>query len=431
MRHVAALVLLVASASAQAAMPFSQGPKLVGDNAVGAGRQGSAVALSADGSTALVGALTDGSSKGAGFVFTRSGGTWRQQAKLVTAEAGVADLGASVALSADGNTALLGGPLADGFAGAAWVFVRSGTIWSQQQKLVGTAGGSFALQGSSVALSGDGNTAVLGGPASGASLGGAWVFTRSGNVWTQQGPKLVGQGIGAGNQGLSVGISADGSTLISGGPNDAGSAGGAWVFTRSAGVWTQQGPKLVGTDAAGTAQQGTAVALSADGSTAVVGGSRDATNMGAAWVFTRSAGVWTQQGPKLVGSGVLNNAFQGHYVALSGDGRTALLGGYGDEFFHTYAWVFARSGNVWTQVGDMLERSGRVGSIYYAAVALSADGTTALVGGQTDHEATGAAWVFTRTCTRGEVSGDGVLDVIDVFYLINYLFAGGAAPACS
>src|SRR5205823_2464686 len=105
--------------------------------------------------------------------------------------------------------------------------------------------------------------------------------------WTQQGPELVGTGQN-GRQGYSVALSADGNTAIVGGPYD-GSSGGGWVFTRSGGVWTQQGSNLVGTGAVGNAQQGSSVALSADGNTAIVGGFQDNSGAGAAWVFVSSA----------------------------------------------------------------------------------------------------------------------------------------------
>jgi hypothetical protein len=154
--------------------------------------------------------------------------------------------------------------------------------------------------------------------------------------FTQQGPKLVGTGaVGLGvEQGYSVSLSADGNTAIVGGPDDNPSAGNnsgigaAWDFTRSGGVWTQQGSKLVGTGAVGNAEQGSGVALSADGNTAIVGGPYDnpqnGTGPGAAWVYTRSNGVWTQQGSKLVGTGAFS---QGQSVALSADGTTAIVGG--------------------------------------------------------------------------------------------------------
>jgi hypothetical protein len=181
----------------------------------------------------------------------------------------------------------------------------------QGPKLVGNDAVGAADQGSSVALSADGNTAIVGGSVGGA----AWVYTRSGGAWTQQGSKLVGTG-GYG-QGASVALSADGNTAIVGGPTDNSNTGATWVFTRSNGVWTQQGLKLVGTDATGSDEQGFSVALSADGNTAIWGGPNSVS--GAAWVFTRSNGVWTQQGPKLVGTGAVaapTSIGQGWSVAL-------------------------------------------------------------------------------------------------------------------
>ena len=94
---------------------------------------------------------------------------WSQQAKLVgTGAIGTAGQGFSVALSGDGNTAIVGGPFDNNFGniivGAAWVYTRSGAVWSQQAKLVGTGAVGNTLQGHSVALSGDGNAAIVGGP---------------------------------------------------------------------------------------------------------------------------------------------------------------------------------------------------------------------------------------------------------------------------
>ena len=111
----------------------------------------------------------------------------------------------------------------------------------------------------------------------------------------------------------------------------------------------QQGPKLVGTGADGKATQGTAVAVSADGNTAIVGGAADNGQLGAAWVYTRSGGVWTQQGDKLVGALAVGPAFQGISVALSADGNTAIVGGQNDNTSVGAAWVFTRSGGVWVQ----------------------------------------------------------------------------------
>jgi hypothetical protein len=257
----------------------------------------------------------------------------QQGPKLVgTGAVGQSQQGHSVALSADGNTAMMGGYEDNSYTGATWVFTRSNGLWTQQGlKLVGTGAVGGAEQGFSVSLSGNGNTAIVGGPDDNGVAGAAWVFTRSGGIWTQQGSKLVGTAVGPSQQGQSVSLSSDGNTAIVGGPGD-GVTGAAWVYTRSGGVWSQQGSKLVGTGAVGGANQGYSVALSADGNTAIVGGPNDNSGIGAAWVYTQSGGSWTQQGSKLVGTGAVGpNPNQGASVALSGDVNTAIVGGPNDS----------------------------------------------------------------------------------------------------
>ncbi|HKC23429.1 MAG TPA: hypothetical protein VKF32_01735, partial [Thermoanaerobaculia bacterium] len=198
----------------------------------------------------------------------------------------------------------------------------------QGPKLVGNGAVGSPEQGISVALSADGNTAIVGGSYDDSRVGAAWVFTRSAGTWTQQGTKLVGSSTSAvRDQGYSVALSSDGSTAILGGVSDDSGTGAAWVFTRSAGIWTQQGGKLVGTGAVGHANQGWSVAVSSDGSNAIVGGGSDDSGVGAAWVFTRSAGIWSQQGVKLGGQDRVGAPAQGRSVALSSDGSTAIVGG--------------------------------------------------------------------------------------------------------
>jgi antibiotic biosynthesis monooxygenase (ABM) superfamily enzyme len=167
-----------------------------------------------------------------------------------------------------------------------------------------------------------------------------------------------------------------------GGTYDNRSAGAAWVFTRSGGVWTQQGSKLVGTGAVGQAGQGFSVALSADGDTVIVGGRADNSFIGAAWVYLRSSAVWTQQGNKLVGAGAVGRARQGHSVALSADGSTAIVGGPHDDSYTGAAWVYSRGGTVWTQQGNKLVRNdARRHAEQGYAVALSATEAPPLQGG--------------------------------------------------
>jgi hypothetical protein len=424
---VVALMWSVQPAVAQAQFT-QQGPKLVGTGALGPAEQGYSVAISSDGNTAIVGGPFDNSEGGAAWVYTRTGGVWSQQAKLVATDAigRSAEQGFSVALSGDGNTAIVGGPADNDFfgVGAAWVYTRTGGVWSQQAKLVGTGAIGAANQGQSVSLSGDGNTAIVGGPCcipgGGGPTGAAWVYTRTGAVWSQQ-AKLVGtDAIGpSAEQGFSVSLSGDGNTAIVGGPADnyqgitIGAAGAAWVYTRTGGVWSQQA-KLVGAGAIGAANQGHSVSLSGDGNSAIVGGFGDAGFTGAAWVYTRTGGVWSQQA-KLVGTDAIGpSAWQGFSVSLSGDGNTAIVGGPADNSQAPgsfpgvgAAWVFTRTGGVWSQEVKLVG-AGVIGpAVQGYSVALSGDGDTAIVGGPFDDPQpppgfpAGAAWVFAKPVFAG------------------------------
>ena len=271
----------------------------------------------------------------------------------------------------------------------------------QGSKIVGTGASGSAYQGESCTLSADGNTLAVGGVGDNTFAGATWVFIRSGGVWIQQGTKLVGTGAaGAARQGESCALSADGNTLAIGGCNDNSFTGAVWIFTRSGGVWTQQGTKLVGTGNTNSSYQGFTVALSADGNTLVTGGYNDNSGAGATWVFTRSGGVWTQQGTKLVGTGAAGaSVYQGTAVALSADGNTLVTGGYNDNSGAGATWVFTRSGGVWTQQGTKLVGTGAAGASVYQGTSctLSADGNTLGTGGYDDNSGTGAVWIFTRS----------------------------------
>ena len=136
--------------------------KLLASDGVGGDNFGVSVSISSDGSTAIVGAHNKSSITGAAYVFTRTESTWTQQAKLVAGDAYTSDrFGVSVSISSDGSTALIGAYSKSSWTGAAYVFTRSGTAWTQQQKLTasdGVGGDNFGIY---VSLSSDGNTALV------------------------------------------------------------------------------------------------------------------------------------------------------------------------------------------------------------------------------------------------------------------------------
>ena len=170
--------------------------------------------------------------------------------------------------------------------GAAWIFARSGDVWTQQgDKLAGAGGlGPAVFQGCGIALSGDGNTAVIGGYGDNRNTGAAWVFARSGDTWDQMGVKLTVPRAPGAQAGYSVAISTDGSRVLLGSPGRAEGAGAAFEFGFENGAWAEVG-ELTGRGAAGKAQQGYTVAMSADGHTALLGGMLDSAAGGAVWTF--------------------------------------------------------------------------------------------------------------------------------------------------
>jgi hypothetical protein len=401
---------------------IQQGSKLTGSGEAGSGSFGQSVALSSDGQTALIGGGEDNLGTGAAWVFTRFGSTWTQQAPKLTAgggeEIGKARFGSSLALSADGNTALIGAAGDNGNAGAGWIFTRSGSTWTQQgPKLAGSgevAGCCGGDLGYSVALSADGNTALVGGYNDSNATGAVWVFTRSGSTWTQQGEKLTaksGEEISEGGFGSAVALSGEGDTALIGGAAH-GFPGAAWIFTRSGSTWTQQGERLTAASKEPSEDFGRTVALSADGSTALIGGLNG--TPGAAWVFARSGSAWTQQGAQLtleheeVGTG----ADFGASVALSSDGNTALIGGPHEgrvveiekkRVFEDRvggAWIFRRSGSSWPKPPEKLLATEAVAEDEFGgSVALSSDGATAVIGGPSDNGGMGASWLFSNPPT--------------------------------
>ena len=300
-----------------------QGPPLSASDGAKGYRFGEAVALS--GNTAIIGApyqkVGANLGQGAAYAFVRTGTSWAQQGAQLLANDGVASdrFGASVAI--DGDTAAVGMKSTNGNA-AVYVFVRSGATWTQQgSKLVADdgPGGSF---GEAVALSG--NTLVVGAPGKAVppagGVGGVYVFVRSGTTWSQQGPRLLASDFHGGDL-LGNAISLSGDTLVVGaqqktiGSNTA--QGAAYVFTRSGTTWTQQGSPLLASDGAEGDWFGWSVGVAGD--TAVVGAPNQtqgtASYQGAAYVFQRSGTTWAQAGSKLT-AGAADTSF-GWSVSIS------------------------------------------------------------------------------------------------------------------
>ena len=370
---------------------------------------GYVVRLSGDGNTMAVSAYSESSGAkgvngdqndesvpqaGAVYVFTRNGNTWTQQAYIKasnTGEAGKGDeigdgdqFGLSLALSNDGNTLAAGAIAEDSgaggingdqsdnslqSAGAVYVFSRNGITWSQQAYVKPANPSAGDLFGYSVGLAADGNMLAVGnfeddGPDDKTNgIGAVYVYSRNGTVWTQQAYLRASNAEAGDSLGVSVAISHDGNTIVSGSldedclctgvnPKDAqgnlagsndrasdSSTGAVYVFVRNGNAWTQQAY----IKASNTGKEdwfGSRLAMSGDGNTIAAGsqledssarginGKQDdesAQEAGAVYVFTRTGTTWAQQ---YYVKGSNTEAFDefGSSISLSGDGRLIAAG---------------------------------------------------------------------------------------------------------
>ncbi len=313
---------------------------------------GQSVAVSADGGTAIVGdpasAVAD--------VFTRSASGWSAGHALAS-PVGSDQFGASVAVSADGHTIVVGAPGDN----SAYTFTETGGTWGTANPLVAPASGQF---GASVAISGDGDTILVGAPQS----GNAYAFAQTNGTWGTGNPLLT---IPTADQfGTSVALDADGATALVGAPG----AGNADTFTQTSGTWSAANPLLTNPTAD---QFGTSVALDADGATALVG----APGAGNADTFTQTNGTWSAANPLLTNP--TTDQF-GTSVALDADGATALVGAPGAGNADT----FTQTNGTWSAATPLLTNP--TTDQFGTSVALDADGATALVGAPQ----TGNAYVF-------------------------------------
>ena len=391
---------LIVSGTLESAVGYFKANNPGGSNAFGG-----QVSISADGNTLAVGATGESSSAttingvqnsvagraGAVYIFVRNDGLWQQQSYLKASNAEANDLfGASVSLSADGNTVVVGalqessavtgvngvqGDNSAPFSGAAYVFVRSGELWQLQAYLKASNTGAGDNFGADLSLSADGNTLPVGATEESSAAtgvngeqnddserfsGAVYIFVRGGVLWQQQAYLKASNSEIAERFGNALSLSTDGNTLAVGGRDEdsaatgingdqsdgsAESSGAVYIFVRNNDLWQQQA-YLKASNTESIDLFGGAVSLNADGSTLAVGATQEdsaatgingnqndntASNSGAVYVFVRNDGLWQQQA-YLKASNTDGGVFDifgdafGNAVSLSADGNTLAVG---------------------------------------------------------------------------------------------------------
>jgi hypothetical protein len=373
---------------------------------------GRAVALSRG--TLVVGAPQDDNAaianQGSAYVFTRLGTSWTQQAKLLASDGAANDQFAS-AVDVEGDTIVVGAPLKDNGAvidvGAAYVYNRAGTVWTEQSKIVAFDAAASDTLGSSVAISS--NTIVAGAPGDdlgvAANMGSAYTFVRSGSVWVLSSKVVPSDGSAADGFGTSVDIDKDTLLVASPADDEAGTVdrGSVYAFSRSGLSWTLQ-TKVIAPGPAGNLF-GLSVALSGD--LAALGAPNDTingiTSQGSTWVFSRIGSQWLSGDLRVLATSPVSGDQMGESVCISGD--TAIVGvpsrQVGLNALQGSALIFVRSGSGWIQQAELTATGGAANDQFGRSVAISGD--TALVGAFVDDVGAnanqGSAFVFTRTGT--------------------------------
>ncbi len=454
-------------------MPGAEYTYIKASNTESGDQFGHSQAISADGLTLAVGAYNeDGSgtginptsnnalgNSGAVYVYTRIStiSLWTFQAYIKASNPDGSDwFGFAVALNGNGNTMVVGAFLEDGSgtginptannlagdAGAAYVFTRSGSTWTQQAYIKASNTGGADWFGRFVALSSDGNTMAVSshledGSGTGVNptdnnlapnAGAVYVFSRSGSTWTQQAyvKSLHTQAVDYFGGALdyysapSIALSDDGNTLAVGSigedgsgtginpvhNNSAGSAGAVYIYTRSGATWTSQA-YIKASNTGANDFFGESVALSSDGNTLAVGAfwedgsgtgpnpasNNSAPDAGAVYVYTRSGSTWTHQAYLKASNPDVGDYF-GTAVALSDNGNVLAIGALQEDGGGSCingvdgntigdagaAYIWNRSGSAWTQ--QAIIRANNVGAVdrFGRCVSISADGKVMSVG---------------------------------------------------
>ena len=392
-----------------------------------------------EGDTAIITSYMDddnGGNSGSAYVFTRTGTTWTEQQKLHASDGAAGDQFGWWA-DLDGDTVIitaLRNTNENGFeAGAAYVFIRSGTTWTQQQKLLASDGQAEDHFGYCCALLGD--TAFVGAnwdDDNGDGSGSMYVFTRSGTTWTQQQKLLASDGQAGDRFGGFIAPSEDTALIAAYWDDDNGNdSGSMYVFTRSGTTWTQQA-KVLASD--GEAGDVFGCWISLEGDTAFIGAGNDDDNgvdSGSVYLFTRSGTTWTEQQKLLASDGAAGDAFGSNFDL---DGDTLLIGTMMDDDIATNsgsAYIFTRTGTTWTQQQKLVPSDGALNDQFGE---VSLDGDTALIGAWYDDDMgpnAGSAYIFTKSGAdltfsitgglgvKAEITNNGTSDANDIPWQIH------------
>jgi hypothetical protein len=327
--------------------------------------------------------------------------------------------GYACAISGDGSRCIVGAHQANNSRGKAYVFIRSGTTWTQEYILDdGIAGNAEYSFGVSVDIDNTGTRVVIGAyyyTSEGGSppyAGRVYVYVRSGTTWARETILYANDAAASDYLGFSTSMTSDGSRVVAGAygadPYTISTAGKAYIFTRSGTTWSQEAI-LIASDADYQDNFGYSVDISGNGTrcivgafTANIGGSSDA---GKAYIFSRSGSTWTQEAILNEGAFISANNYFGCSVSISNDGSRCIVGAtisdLGGVINAGAAYIFIRSGTTWTQEAKLTANDAAASDQFGSSVCISNDSTMVIVGANIADSSgvanCGKVYAFTRT----------------------------------
>ncbi len=288
------------------------------------------------------------------------------------------------------------------------------TAWANQQRIDLNVGGSDLgggndYTGSSVSITGDGNTVAVGVPnrkhPTYDSPGSVLIFTRSGSTWTQQQEIFASDATNSAYFGCGVSLSSDGTTLAVGAKN----VSKVYIYTISGSTWSEQHKLEDGSGGQPNSpgRFGTSVSLTSDGNNLAIGSPGlhySGNDMGEAYVWIRSGSTWSYQAQIVPSTRSARDGF-GHNISISrSDGNTIAVGQiYEYSHFPGYAWIFTRSGTTWTQEAQLRANGIQNGDHFGRNLDLTGDGNHVVIGAPFDNaqggQNSGRSYIFKRTGT--------------------------------
>lgn len=331
---------------AKSAGKWKQTCKLTASDGAQDDKFASSLSMNSDGTVLLAGARSasnDGCSTGAAYVFSKdSGGIWSQGAKLVASDtSGLSQFGCSVALDGAGTVAVIGSYGNVSCMGNAYIFTQTSGAWTQSAKLAASDGSASDYFGECARISLDGTVVVIGADGDddqGEDSGSAYIFSKHTMGWAQDAKLTASDGAADDSFGWSVAISGDGCTALIGAPFKdvkGSNSGAAYLFAKSGSIWCRSG-EISPSDGAASEDFGSSVALSSDCARAVIS-IRDGQTFtdactGGAYLFANSSGSWSLKEKLDASDGGAKNIFDARdCTAISSDGGVAVFGADGDN----------------------------------------------------------------------------------------------------